>query len=85
MRNTTSTSSGLVALLAAAPLLLGRVGGSPSCPSAYEGTVPPPFDQSCQNACSTGADAGALVGPGVLTSGEASPYDVAGIYFGHQN
>ena len=78
----------IAALLAAAPLLLVQQlanAVSPSCPSTYKGNIPPPFDQSCQNSCSTGANAGEIVGPGVLTSGEASQYDVAGIYFGHQN
>jgi len=74
-------------LLLAAPLLLTQqsvnVNASASCPSlAFESL---PFDQSCQNACLNGANAGELVGPGILTSGEASKYNVAGFYFGHQN
>jgi len=77
----------IAALFAAAPLLLVQQSAnalSPSCSTTYEGNIPP-FDQTCQNSCSTGANAGELVGPGVLTSGEARQYDVAGLYFGHQN
>lgn len=74
----------VLAFLAAAPLLLVRLAeASPSCPSIAD--VVPSFDHSCQNSCNVGADAGALVGPGVLSSGEASTYEVAGIYFGYQN
>jgi len=78
----------IVTLLSFAPLLLLQLVDadvSPSCPLTYEGSFPPPFDQSCQNSCSTGANAGEIVGPGVLTSGEASKYDVAAIYLGYQN
>ncbi len=67
-----------LALVAAARL----VGASPSCPSTS--SIPASFDQSCQNSCTTGPDAGALVGPGVL-SDVASTYSVAAIYFGYQN
>jgi len=64
--------------------LVQFVEGSLLCPSDFS-NPPPGFDQSCQNSCSTGPNAGAIVGPGMLTSGEASSYVVAGIYFGHQN
>lgn len=59
------------------------VGACSVCPSL---DIPPlTFDQSCQNTCSTGAETGALVGPGVLSSGDASTYDVAAFYFGYQS
>jgi len=75
----------LAALLGAAvtPLLTGAL--SPSCPSGPKSVVAPPFEQSCQNHCSFGANAGEIVGPAVLKSGDASGYEVAAIYFGHQN
>jgi len=74
----------IVGFLAAVPLLLIQlVEVTPLCSS--QSTPPPFFDQSCQNSCIIGSDAGAIVGPGVLTSGEASTYSVAGIYFGHQD
>jgi hypothetical protein len=62
---------------------LRMVEASPSCPSTAN--FPPSFNQACLNVCSTGSDAGHLVGPYVLSSGEPTPYDVAGFYFGHQN
>jgi len=77
-------SNNIVAFLATIPLILMNSVGAQLC-SLGSSNPPPMFDQSCRNSCSTGADAGALVGPGVLTSGDASSYDVAAIYFGHQN
>ena len=56
---------------------------SPSCPTTLEIDAPP-FDFTCQNSCADGP--AGLVGPGVLTNDvEASKYDVAALYFGHQN
>lgn len=69
----------VLVLVAAARL----VGACRLCPSTS--SIPTSFDQSCQNACSTGAEMGALVGPGVLSSGDASTYDVAAFYFGYQS
>jgi len=81
------SNSNIAVLLLAAPLLLTQhsatVDASASCPSAIEQDLP--FDQSCQNACLDGPNAGELVGPGMLKSGETSKYNVAGFYFGHQN
>jgi len=78
------SNSNIVVLLFAVPLLLTqqsvKVNASASCPSLAE-KKSLPFNQSCQNACLDGE----LVGPGILTSGEASKYNVAGFYFGHQN
>jgi hypothetical protein len=58
---------------------------SPSCPTTLEVDAPA-FDFTCQNSCVNGPNPAGLVGPGILTSGvEASKYDVAALYFGHQN
>mmetsp|Transcript_15449 Transcript_15449/g.17680 ORF Transcript_15449/g.17680 Transcript_15449/m.17680 type:complete len:82 (-) Transcript_15449:446-691(-) len=77
------SNSNIAVLLLTVPLLLTQqsvqVNASASCPSG-KGSLP--FTQSCQNACPDGE---LVVGPGILTSGGASKYNVAGFYFGHQN
>jgi len=69
---------GIAALLLS--LLISSASSQVPCPSAMVGDAS--FDQACSNVCSS---ANELVGPDMLTSGVSGNYDVAAIYFGHQN